>query len=341
MIVFYFAIVLLLLVKNRNKPVFYLSYVLLLLLFCLNYDNADRAIYESRLINLEKFEGMTEPGYYGLMVLFQKLDLDVQYLYVVVGFCYITSFFYVVNKLTDKPNFPIAFYMVANFFMDVVQLRASCSLIFVVWAFYFLLSDSNVYKRVCLFTLFVFLGSLFHTTALIFLFFALIVKFHGTKLLKIVAVLCLFIYFGQYVLFKYLGTLMSMSEKINQIQSSTKYVGNNMNLIVFLLYALLFAAFSFIFFISKKHKSLAIGMDMCIASLVIVPIIVFSADIRRAYFVIATFLAVVLAKSDVKRNRTICKVLMMIVAFIYFAKITAGRNIDVVFYAVMKNNLLW
>lgn len=134
MVFLYFSIVLLLFANKNNKAIYYAALILLLILFCLNTDNADRGIYENRLENYEYLTGLTEPGYYLWMSLFNNLHWDLQLQYVIVGLLYLSSLFYIVPKLSKIPNIVIGYYMIAIFFLDVVQLRATTSLIFVLWA---------------------------------------------------------------------------------------------------------------------------------------------------------------------------------------------------------------
>ena len=342
---YFFSIVLLLFANKNNKAIYYAALILLLILFCLNTDNADRGIYENRLENYEYLTGLTEPGYYLWMSLFNNLHWDLQLQYVIVGLLYLSSLFYIVPKLSKIPNIVIGYYMIAIFFLDVVQLRATTSLIFVLWAFYRLLTISDIKKSILSFITLVIMGALFHSSALFFLVFAIIKIQNRKRLITIVIIGFAILLIVQYSLINYLGAILSVSDKIEAINQSDRYEGNNANLIVILLLiGMLFVYWSLFFLYGKKFEinSLTVAKNnIGIVLLLIIPLVSFSADFRRIYFAISPFLVATITNWMNKRNGFIIRALILIWGGMFFYRFVMHGNYDAVFVPIMNENMIF
>lgn len=345
MVFLYFSIVLLLFANKNNKAIYYAALILLLILFCLNTDNADRGIYENRLENYEYLTGLTEPGYYLWMSLFNNLHWDLQLQYVIVGLLYLSSLFYIVPKLSKIPNIVIGYYMIAIFFLDVVQLRATTSLIFVLWAFYRLLTISDIKRSILSFITLVIMGALFHSSALFFLVFAIIKIQNRKRLITIVIIGFAILLIVQYSLINYLGAILSVSDKIEAINQSDRYEGNNANLIVILLLiGMLFVYWSLFFLYGKKFEinSLTVAKNnIGIVLLLIIPLVSFSADFRRIYFAISPFLVATITNWMNKRNGFIIRALILIWGGMFFYRFVMHGNYDAVFVPIMNENMIF
>ena len=230
--------------RANNKVLITLSYFLMIILFCFNLTNADRVIYENRLAYYDSLIGSTEIGYYYLMELFTKCNLDIQYLYIYTGFFYLSTLFYITSKLSKNQGIVISSYMIGAFLLDVVQLRFTLSLTFVLWGFYYMLSDKSMKFRILLFSSFIVIATLFHSSSLIYLAFG-VAFFRKDLFYKIlgVAFICIVSLFS--ILVSFFGELYEMGKKINEIENSDKYVGNNSNLLC-LIYLILFILMYFI-----------------------------------------------------------------------------------------------
>ena len=342
---YFFSIVLLLFANKNNKAIYYAALILLLILFCLNTDNADRGIYENRLENYEYLTGLTEPGYYLWMSLFNNLHWDLQLQYVIVGLLYLSSLFYIVPKLSKIPNIVIGYYMIAIFFLDVVQLRATTSLIFVLWAFYRLLTISDIKKSILSFITLVIMGALFHSSALFFLVFAIIKIQNRKRLITVVIIGFTILLIVQYSLINYLGSVLSVSDKIEAINQSDRYEGNNANLIVILLLiGMLFVYWSLFFLYGKKIEINSLTNtknNIGIVLLLIIPLVSFSADFRRIYFAISPFLVATITNWMNKRNGFIIRALILIWGGMFFYRFVIHGNYDAVFVPIMNENMIF
>lgn len=338
----YFLLIILLFFFKTNKVLMKISYFLLLILFCFNMDNADRGIYEWRLEQYEQTVGITEPGYYALMAIFTKLNLNIQALYIGVGLVYLSSLFYIVNKMSSKPNLVLAFYMLGIFLLDVTQLRATTSLVFVLWGFYNLYRIKET-KRACMvFLLLIIVSALFHTSSLAYslFIFSKITK----KRLLLTLVSCLFsgLLFFKFVIIKYFGGLLDISTKIQNIAESDVYKGNNVNLITILLLLLLQCIyFSLIKLYGKNDVKIVISNNMCILLFLLIPLISFSADFRRIYYFISIFLIITLSNLvNVGDKKNIC-LCVFCLAFIYFFRVIYVGNYNTVLVPILTQNLLF
>lgn len=343
MVALYFVITIFLFI-DKNKKLRYAAFILLLILFCLNTDNADREIYENRLENYEYLTSITEPGYFLLMSLFNNLHWDLQLQYVIVGLLYLSSLFYIVSKLSKIPNIVIGYYMMAIFFLDVVQLRATTSLIFVLWAFYKLLTISDIKRSITLFVTLVIIAALFHSSSLFFLVFVIIKIQRRKKLVTIVTIGFVVLLIAQYSLINYFGSLLSVADKIEAISQSDKYEGNNANLIVILLLLGMLLVYWLLFFLYGKRletNNLTIAKNnICIALLLIIPLVSFSADFRRIYFAVSPFLVATITNWINKKNSAIIKVLILIWAGVFFYRFVIHGNYDAVFVPIMNENMI-
>lgn len=346
MVIFIFYILsLFLLIKDNNKIFIYLSYILMIILFCFNLTNADREIYENRLYYYDLLVGSTEVGYYYLMEVFTKYHLEIQNLYIVVGILYLSTLFYIISKLSKNQSLVISSYMIGAFLFDVVQLRFTLSLTFVLWGFYFLLSTKRVVYRGALFSLFIIVASTFHSSSLFYLVFVLSLFRY-----KIFVRLLLFVFFifiiSSTVIINYFGELYEMGKKIEEIQASDKYVGNNSNLLC-LIYLL---AFMLMYIIPYKKvikgQYVVTELDniwykINITCVLIIPIILFSADVRRIFVGLLPLQVSVMSHWITPQNSLFIKAFIFGISFFFlYFFILRSNNIETVFYSIFENNLI-
>lgn len=316
----------------------------MLILFCFNLTNADRDVYENRLAYYDSMIGSTEVGYYYLMEFFTKYNLDIQTLYIFVGFLYLSTIFYITSKLSKNHGIVISSYMIGAFLLDVVQLRFTLSLTFVLWGFYYMLSDKSMKYRIILFSSFIVIATLFHSSSLIYLAFgvAFLRKDLFYKLLG-VAFICIVFLFS--ILVSYFGKLYEMGTKIDEIQNSDKYVGNNSNLFC-LIYLILFILMYFIpykkYFKEQKERIelSSIWYKVILSCVLIIPTIPFSADVRRIFIGLLPIQVSVISHWSTPRNSFFIKAIVIGISllFLYFF-ILRGLNIITVFYPIFEKNM--
>lgn len=344
MTVIYFCLVILLF-ANKNKTIRYAAFFLLLILFCFNTDNADRGIYEYRLTEYENLTGITEPGYYLLMSVFNLLHLDIQIQYVITGLLYLTSLFYIITKISKNPNIVIGYYMFAVFFLDVVQLRATTSLIFVLWALYYLLTIEDTKKSVIIFLLLIFASALFHSSSLFFGVFALI-KIKSRKNLIIYVLICFVILSVAEMFFiSYIGNALSVTDKIEAISQSDKYKGNNANIVAIVLLIGMLSAYLILYSLYgkryDKYKNIITRNNIPILLLLVIPLISFSADFRRIYFAVSPFLVSTITCWINKNNGFVIKSFIFVWGGIFFYRLILHGNYDAVFIPIMYDNMIY
>lgn len=346
MVVYIFYILaFLLLLRANNKVLITLSYFLMIILFCFNLTNADREIYENRLANYDSMIGLTETGYYYLMELFTKCNLDIQYLYIYTGFFYLSTLFYITSKLSKNQGIVISSYMIGAFLLDVVQLRFTLSLTFVLWGFYYMLSVKSMKFRILLFSSFIVIATLFHSSSLIYLAFG-VAFFRKELFYKLlgVAFICIVSFFS--ILVSFFGELYEMGKKIDGIQNSDRYVGNNSNLLC-LIYLILFILMYLIpykkYFREQKERIelSSIWYKVILSCVLIIPTIPFSADVRRIFIGLLPIQVSVISHWSTPRNSFFIKAIVIGISllFLYFF-ILRSLNIKTVFYPIFEKNML-
>lgn len=346
MVIFIFYILsLFLLIKDNNKIFIYLSYILMIILFCFNLTNADREIYENRLYYYDSLVGSTEVGYYYLMEVFTKYHLEIQNLYIVVGILYLSTLFYIISKLSKNQSLVISSYMIGAFLLDVVQLRFTLSLTFVLWGFYFLLCCESIKLRVLLFFSFILIATTFHSSSLMYLLFGLLF-FNEKYFNRILAITFIVFVVLSSILISFFGELYNMGKKIEEIQSSDKYVGNNSNLLC-LIYLFLFMLMYLIpykrilQFQKENNKLYSLWLRIILTCILITPIIPFSADVRRIFIGLLPLQVSVISHGVTPRNSLYLKTIVVGISllFLYFF-ILRGLNIKTVFYPIFEKNII-
>lgn len=344
MVVYIFYILaFLLLLRANNKVLITLSYFLMIILFCFNLTNADREIYENRLANYDSMIGLTETGYYYLMELFTKCNLDIQYLYIYTGFFYLSTLFYITSKLSKNQGIVISSYMIGAFLLDVVQLRFTLSLTFVLWGFYCMLSFKSMRLRL-LFFLFIVIATLFHSSSLMYLVFGL-AFFRKELFYKILGLAFIVIFVLSSIFISFLGELYEMGQKIESIQSSDKYVENNANLI-----CLLFLIFFILMYLIpynnlpkeqiENNELYSMWLKINLSCVLIIPIIFFSADVRRIFIGLLPLQVSIMTHWFTKHHSQLTKstIIGYCIILLYFY-VLRSENIETVLYSIFENNI--
>lgn len=288
---------------------------------------------------------MTEIGYYYLMDFFYKNKIDVQVLYELVGFCYLTSLFYITRKLSLNQGLVIASYMLASFLLDVVQLRFTLSLTFVLWGFYFLLKQKNGIRRVSVFYSFVIVATLFHSSSCIYLLYGIALIRDNRKFYMILIVAIFSSLLFSAALINYLGDLYNMQVKIEEINSSDRYKHNNSNIIccIYLTLFILMYVIPYYKVFKKKcmnDRNSDLWFRISLVCIVIFPLIWFSADIRRMFIGLLPIQVCIISNWITKRNNIPISAYVVGISFIYlYSTILRGANLHSVFYPIFERNV--
>lgn len=330
--------------RANNKVLITLSYFLMIILFCFNLTNADREIYENRLAYYDSMIGSTEIGYYYLMELFTKCNLDIQYLYIYTGFFYLSTLFYITSKLSKNHGIVISSYMIGAFLLDVVQLRFTLSLTFVLWGFYYMLSDKSIKLRILLFCFFIVIATLFHSSSLMYLVFG-VAFFRKDLFYKIlgVAFICIVSLFS--ILVSFFGELYDMGKKIDEIQNSDMYVGNNANLICLLLLIFFILMYLIPYYKLPKeqidnNELYSMWLKISLSCVMIIPIIFFSADVRRIFIGLLPLQVSIMTHWFTKQHSQLTKstIIGYCIILLYFY-VLRSENIETVLYSIFENNI--
>lgn len=341
----YFSVVLFLFIFDRSRFLFLSAFALMLVLFCFNYDNADRLVYENRLYGLDSFLNITEPGFTLLMYLFNKLNLDVQYLYFIVGIVYLSTVVYVVRKICPESYTPIGFFMLANFFLDVVQIRATISLILVLLGFYFLITIHDVKKSSIFFLACIACASLFHASSLFFVFFVMVNYYDKRRIFFPIVVCTLILFVIQKSFFLRIGNILSLSDKVADIANSDRYIGSNKNFIVSVLLMIMMFSFYYLYYKYGKFMKFHLitekmyGIVSCL--FLFFPIISFSADFRRLFYAISPITCAVICTWKTPGKLSKISFALLVWALIFFYRSVFLGNYNTVFIPVMEKNIFF
>lgn len=342
-IILYFLTILLLVIRKKSRIVLGFAYLFLLVLFCFNTGIADRLSYEEDITLATSIN--RELLWQGLLTLFLVNQISIQYLYGIVGFLYITSLFYVTYKLSEKCNIVIACYMLGVFFLDVVQLRYTASLIFVLWGFYFLVTSKG-FKSVSLFIIFILLSSFVHASNIIFLLF-LIGKLYSRKATTYITFLSIVVLiFGWLTFTELLGVTFNISEKMDRIVYDEEIKSEHTILVTWI--SELIVVFMMMYAnLVKRTKKIALSinfnyaMNFAILSMIFIPLIYLSPDIRRSiYFVFVILSAFLYGEKNFSKSPGLM-ITPFIVSLFFFWMSTFTGNRMTVFYPLFENNLLW
>lgn len=339
----YYLFVVLLICNKHSRIIRYVAFLLLFCLFCFNSKIADRSNYEFLLTTMQSVQYSIEFCWGVFLFLASKLGLSVQGLYVVVGISYLVTLFYMMPKFSNNNNMSLACYMIGFFFLDVVQLRYSLSLIFVWFAFYFLIFKDGK-KSLLLFVLFIFLATAFHASNVVFFFF-LFTRLKNSKLVCFLT-LCFgggLVIFVKKIVF-YVGGIFGLNDKVVQVSnvvstsSHSFLITTIFDLCIFVV-ALLCLWYTKI--LEKKDKvCLGRSFNMAITSLIFIPLLNFSDDFRRQIFVVFFMLICVVYRYRVFCIDKLFPYIPVVVSVMFFVYSTFSGNSETVFFPLFENNLM-
>lgn len=336
--VFYFILVFLLFGAKKSKAVPIVSFIYLAILFVFSEGVADRHAYEYALAN-----GSTrsmEIGWVLFLQIMKSFHCSTLALCFIIGIPYLLTLFYVVPKISQN-NRAVACYMIGLFFLDVVQLRYTLSLIFVWWALYFFFSQESKFAFVQYIALII-VASLFHSSNIVFLLFACS-KISNKKTLFVITLVILFCLFIGFNFFAPLvSQLFSVEETFYRIYGQNERVTFHAILanVVYLI-ALFLLMSSARYNLDRPEKDLLYGTNISILSVVFVPLTFFSNDFRRHIFVIALFLIALFYKHEDKYRDELLFLFPVFLVLCFFVRSSLSGNKYSVFDPIFSNNILF
>lgn len=166
---------------NVNKLCLILLFILSWILFAFNYSNADYDNYKNAYDAISKGQkdDYFEFGFYVLIKIFALLQIPYQVFLGCVALVCLLIFTITIKRLTSRYSLAFLLYLIYPFAFDIVQYRNMLSFSFVLIGICFLVQNRlSVKTRAIKFLLFVILGTLFHSSAIVYsvLLFALIRK---------------------------------------------------------------------------------------------------------------------------------------------------------------------
>lgn len=344
----YFILIVLLFARPKSKYIYYASFILLFILFAFNTDNADRGVYESRLLNYDMMLGYTEPGFTLFMSFMNKFHIDLQGLYIIVATLYLGTMCFIIKKLSKNPGFVLGGYMIFCFFYDVVQVRTTTALIFVYVAFYFLLKEEKKISGITKFLIFIVIASQFHALSLAFSIFCLIRIENKKKMYIIFFAVAALMFIFQRQIIGLFGDALDIMDKIQEVEekNANDYEGTN-SYVVTIAYLLLIVTPYLVFYWrsterTRSEKLVSDGLHLSLISLMIIPVIFWSADFRRVYFAIFPILLLIMSNyMKSMKDKLIFNSAFVICMFLaFYRSIYFSSNFDSVFLAIFENNLL-
>lgn len=339
----YCLLIFLLFIFKKSKLLGYVALVFLFVLFAFNTDIADRENYEQVLSFSDNLS--IEPLYGALLGVLAYLNLDVQWLYYICAPLLLLSFFVFVRKYSNHPNYVISIYMICVFFLDVVQNRFSFALIFIYWAFYNLLLNDRLKSKV-LFVVLILTATLIHSSSIVFLIF-LLAKYLDRKQINLFVLISLpFVLSFSFLASSYIGELLGISGWMQRLQTAGNYSGTNMVLVcsfvLILIILMYYLSYRTINPLSSNLKSLGeIGLKIATISLLYIPLLQFSADFRRHFFLIFIVLVTISSNwifSSKSKAPLLFQLLVAVLLFYYFS--IAGDSYVTVIKAIFTNNSL-
>lgn len=333
--------------KNKisiNKLCFILLLVFAWIMFALNYSNADFANYENayNAIGEGKEDSYFEVGFFILIKIFTFFNLPYQVFLAFVALLCLTLFTMVIRRLTSRYSLAFLLYIIYPFAFDIVQYRNMLSFSFVLLGICCLISNKSSAKiRALKYLVFVLIGSLFHSSAIIYSLFVLVtVKkekiFYALLIMLLVLVM----------LFSLKVELFVPILKAVKLDRYARYeydrnISTFLQYFAFYVFLLILAAWKF----DKKRNS--VKFRLLLVSSAFVPFIIMNGTsarlIRNVLILFYCFLFDKLKKeetlNDMKQG-TIVVFTFAAVMFVFYSQLASGLYYDLVLRPVFEYNYL-
>lgn len=339
----------------KNKVLFYFSFFLLLTLFCFNTDNADYLSYKGSMESSVFFSETTRiSGYWALLKFFAQNEIDFQFLYVLIGGVYLITLSLFLKKFSLNPNIVVGYYMVGIFLLDVVQLKNTLAMTFILWGFYILFSSNqSLKKKLIFFGILVLCSSKFHLSGMYFLLF-LFLPLSFKTLIKISTLITVVIFVGGYFIVDRLVEVGSSQDNFIREYGAGNILATQLTLIAI---AVLFAFAFFLFrkktyyiqiyktsmaLLSEKNKGLnEYGLKVVVLSMPLIPLISLNADFRRVFFFLSIIWVTVVSNWITNKSKFILSFPIAFIALFLLNRYVLLGNYEAVFCKIFQNNMIW
>ncbi len=336
-------------------------------LYAFSSGNADFVIHQRRFYNYQDLASQTELIYSFLMKVFNSIRLDYRAFLVCDSLFVCWSYCYFIKKNTNYINLVLALYLIYPFCMDVTMVRYTLAFAVVLYGLDCLWKDFRVKKYlIC-----VFLGFLIHSSMILTLLFLLPRFFKEAVLKKIVLLGVLGLFAGGSLVKVFLNIVAKVSffnlgEKSSIVLASSlmRYDAD-----AYFRYGMkIFLAFLIMWFIFRqinkflktiqnvlqdsdrvKFAMISFASKLNLITLLIVPLVMFSADIFRLQLSLSVVFYVAVAnyfelkkKYRPYKNSFFVQVGIVVYAFFnLYMWVLGGPNINSVWKPLFFNNVLW
>lgn len=273
-----------------------ISFAFILFGWCCSTPDTD--IYLGRYYNWDSWMiNITEPIYTYTMEFFNLLGFSYQSFFIIIALLFITCFYVLVRKLTDKVSYVTGLMLVSIFPMIITLQRSSYAFCFVFIGFYCLFFCTTTLYKVFIFAIFITIASLIHSMCVMYFIFCFFYFVNQKKIYKYVAICIIGIIIGMsmvnFLMNEFLSFL-NMTNKAEMLESSSQ-TGNTLIryiLAILRVLSVVILPIGLNFILKKKYNTEINNFDqkiltINIASLIFCPLLYVLHDIYRIYYVIA------------------------------------------------------
>lgn len=194
-----------------------------------NTDNGDFSNYEAMftydIVNMTT-SNTPDYGFFLILELFKLLGLSFIQARIVIFLIYVITLSYASLKLSRKPFVVLLLYFITFFFRDVITLRNTIALIFLIHAIVIILDDNTNYKKTK-FCILNFIAVTIHISFIIYFLILLVDKKVNLKIIAISSIMLAFV--SNPILSIFSGYIISdengqMQNKVDGMLGSSSYV---------------------------------------------------------------------------------------------------------------------
>lgn len=336
-------------------------------LYAFSSDNADYLIHQTRFYNYRELASQTELIYSFLMRVFNSVGLDYRAFLVCDGLFVCWAYCHFIRRNANYSNFVLALYLIYPFCMDVTMVRYTLAFAVVLYGLDSLWKDFRVKKYlIC-----VFLGFLIHSSMILTLLFLLPRFFKEAVLKRIVLLGVLGLFAGGSLVKVFLNVVAKVSffnlgEKTSIVLTSSlmRYDAD----VYFRYGTKIFMAFLIMWFVFRqinkflntiqnvlldsdrvKVSMISFASKLNLVVLLIVPLVMFSADVFRVQLSLSVVFYVAVANYlELKKKYQPCKNSIFVqigtvayAVFNLYMWVLGGPNVNSVWRPLFFNNVLW
>lgn len=340
-------LILLSILRPSSKMISSFLFIFMFLLFGWNYWNGDYDAYENLYNNaLAEFAiGGYERGYASLMSMFNLMGFDFQHFFIAVALLSLLLLFDFIIRFSKYPAIFSCIFFCFFFPLDYVILRNFVAFTIVLQGLIFVINQHKY--SLCIFSVFVFIASLFHSTAI---FYLVLIPFLNRKKIRlpifsivVVVVTIVFVAFGNRII----GSLVTNVNGRDELYASSflRFVFNSGIQILNLIIISFYYRKTSILFISEKEQTFnKVLMNINIVLLFLIPIY-FSFAIAERLFRNISIINMVLMTNILYRyhlNKTkILLFLLLIIYLSYFYLSFIYPYLDDTVYSLYRYNLIF